>query len=291
MRSPLNARRAAPRARCGRSRRIRPGSFRPCRRRRHRRGWRRTSARHGSRRRSRRLRRGRPGVQRKLGDGDQVLVVAIDERRRWDAVDHGDAAARQREAVRGEIDDVGADRRPAGEPGFHRVPVGRRDVERLAGHRGAGEIRYEPVRDGPRRVRRLQRHETDAGGESEHGERCGERQALPQGRKAATERNDRRPGRRGGVGERQHAVGERLRRGLARGVATHRVPHRLEFAKLRGEGRIGGEVAFEREPVRGVEFAVQSGVQPQASRIWGGSLMARPSWILRARCGRARGAT
>src|SRR4029077_3110365 len=48
------------------------------------------------------------GVDRQLGHRDDVLIVAIDERRCWDPVDDGHAAAHQREALRREIDDGSA---------------------------------------------------------------------------------------------------------------------------------------------------------------------------------------
>ena len=57
------------------------------------------------------------------------------------------APAHQREALRREIDDRSADGCAVGEPGLDRVPVGRGDVERLAGDLGAGKIRDQMLGD------------------------------------------------------------------------------------------------------------------------------------------------
>ena len=56
------------------------------------------------------------GVERQLGHRDNVLVVSVDERRRWDPINDRHASTHQREALRREIDDGSADGCAVGKP-------------------------------------------------------------------------------------------------------------------------------------------------------------------------------
>ena len=88
-------------------------------------------------------------VARKLGDGDEMFAVAIDERRRRNPVDDRDASACEREPFGARSTIVGADRGAAGEPRLDRMPVGGGDVERLACDLRPREIGDEAVRRRP----------------------------------------------------------------------------------------------------------------------------------------------
>ena len=46
-------------------------------------------------------------------------------------------------------------------------------------------------------------------------------------------------------------------------MAAYGVARGFELAIFGGEGRIGGEIALESERVRGVQFAVEGGIQPE----------------------------
>ena len=50
-------------------------------------------------------------------------------------------------------------------------------------------------------------------------------------------------------------------------MAAYGVAHGFEIAIFGGERRVGGEIAFESERVRGVELAVEGGVEPEAAWI------------------------
>src|SRR3984957_15127508 len=105
---------------------------------------------------------GELGVDWQLGHRDDVLVVPIDERRRWDPVDDGHAPPHQREAFRREIDDGSADGCAVGKPRLDRMPVGGGDVEGLTGNFRAGEIRDEILGAVARARWRAQRREPRA---------------------------------------------------------------------------------------------------------------------------------
>src|SRR5262245_2098320 len=68
---------------------------------------------------------------------DQMLAMAIDERRHRDAIDYVDASADQGKSFAGEIDDARRLRNAPAEPWLDGVAVGRADVGRLRRHQGA----------------------------------------------------------------------------------------------------------------------------------------------------------
>src|SRR5262249_428246 len=70
-------------------------------------------------------------AQWERAEADQVLAMAINERRHRSASDDVDAAADQGKAFASEIDDARRLGNAAVEPRLHRVPVGGSDVERL----------------------------------------------------------------------------------------------------------------------------------------------------------------
>ncbi len=197
--------------------------------------------------------------QRKFGDGDQMLAAAIDERRRRDPVDDGDAPAFEREALLGKVGDLRADRHAAGEPWLDRVPVGGGDVERLARDFGAREIGDEAGGDVVGGAWRPQRHDARADSEGDGGDRSGERENSGAGPGRSPNRRRRRRRRRR---QRRDAVGERARRGFARSVAADRVPRRRDELVLRRKRRVGAHLALEFKPIGGVELAVESRIEP-----------------------------
>ena len=121
----------------GTRRRTREASARPCRKQRRRRGSHPSSARRGSHRSFQFPCCARPPhVERQLRHRDKVLVVAVDERRRWDPFNDGDPSADEREAlgrssISGSImakplscllpQGLGEHGAGAGEPGHHRA--------------------------------------------------------------------------------------------------------------------------------------------------------------------------
>ena len=74
-------------------------------------------------------------------------------------------------------------------------------------------------------------------------------------------------------------------------MAADGVSHGLKRAVLGGERGVGRQLLFEGEGVGGVEFAVQGGVEAEASRVGGGFAHGSALMDLRARRGRGRGAT
>ena len=86
-----------------------------------------------------------------------MLGTPVDDRRDRLAVDEVDAPADQRKAALREIDDIRRLRDFAGKPRFHRVAVGRGDIDRLLGNSSAYALRRSPRRS------RASRHEHDPG--------------------------------------------------------------------------------------------------------------------------------
>ncbi len=196
-----------------------------------------------------------------------MFALAIDERRRRNPVDDGDASAFEREPLLREVGDLGADGRAGGEPRLDRVPVGGRDVERLACDFGAREIGDEAGGDAVRSALHSQRHQPRANSEGDGGDGGRERKrsriephAPPQGRRRSGSRPD---GRR----KRRDAVGKRARRGLAHSMTADCVAQRGEPTVLGRKRGVFAQGAFEFERPHGVELAVESGVKPQEALV------------------------
>ncbi len=227
----------------GMPRRIERVSSRPCPRRRNRRGLRRTSGRCDSRRPSPFLRRvARPARRAEARYGDKVFLVAIDERRRGDPVHNRDASAGEREALGGEIDDVGADRGAAGEPGLDRMPIRRGDVERLACDLRLGEVRDQVRRYALRGGRGPERHESRTDGEADCRHRRGERVCA---RRGPTGRRARKTGSEAGPDSASAAMRAARAGGAASSGAERRIARRKAPSR-RYSAASGGSPAISR---------------------------------------------